>query len=361
MSACAGKCLTSFGHCYDGSGDAEACAANREFGAAGGCISEARKQHARSNVGPKAVSVDGVGIKALEFWIGGEQAPAKRGRPLAASTLRVREAVLDLVDKRDRMTVRGIFYALTTTHVVPKTEAGYRKVQTQVLAMRREGLLPWSFVADGTRWVRQASTYDSTEEALNDVARLYRRDLWRSQDVRVELWLEKDALADLIWPTVNQWGVPLLVSRGTSSATFLHNAAQEAEVAFLADGRRTVVLALYDHDAGGERAFRTVVRGMAEYAPLSRPTVKLLGVTAEQIEAWNLPTRPAKAKDPEAKRWGDRPAVELDAISPDQLRQLVDDAILEWVDPHAWNVAQAYETAEREGLMLLAEQVRGDE
>ena len=318
------------------------------------------------DVGIKALSawlssVEGTDVEACAAWLGGDQAPAKRGRPLAASTLQVREAVLDLVEQRDRMTVRGIFYALTTTHVVPKTEAGYRKVQTQVLALRREGLLPWSFVADGTRWVRQVTTYDSTEEALNDVARLYRRDLWRSQDVRVELWLEKDALADLIWPTVNQWGVPLLVSRGTSSATFLHNAAQEAEVAFLADGRRTVVLALYDHDAGGERAFRTVVRGMAEYAPVSRPSVKLLGLTAEQVDAWKLPTRPAKAKDPEAKRWGDRPAVELDAISPDQLRQLVDDAILERVDTHAWNVAAEYETAERQGLMTLAELVRDEE
>lgn len=306
-------------------------------------------------------SLDEVGIKLFEAWIGGDQAPAKRGRPLAASTLRVREAVLDLVDQRDQMTVRGIFYALSTTQIVPKTEAGYRKVQTQVLAMRREGLMPWSFVADGTRWVRQATTYDSTEEALNDVAQLYRRDLWRSQSVRVELWLEKDALADLIWPTVNQWGVPLLVSRGTSSATFLHNAAQVAEEAFASDGRHTIVLALYDHDAGGERAFRTVVRGMAEYAPTSRPSVKLLGLTAEQVDAWKLPTRPAKAKDPEAKRWGDRPAVELDAVDPDTLNATVHDAIVEWIDPHAWKVAQAYETAEREGLMTLAEQVRDDE
>jgi hypothetical protein len=318
------------------------------------------------DVGIKALSawlssVEGTDVEACAAWLGGDQAPAKRGRPLAASTLQVREAVLDLVEKRDRMTVRGIFYALTTTHVVPKTEAGYRKVQTQVLALRREGLLPWSFVADGTRWVRQETTYDSTDEALNDVARLYRRDLWRSQDVRVELWLEKHALADLIYPTVSQWGVPLLVSRGTSSATFLHSAAQVAEEAFASDGRRTVVLALYDHDAGGERAFRTVVRGMAEYAPLSRPTVKLLGVTAEQIEAWNLPTRPAKAKDPEAKRWGDRPAVELDGISPDTLNATVEAAIVEWIDPHAWEVAQAFETAEREGLKMLADYARGDE
>ncbi len=286
---------------------------------------------------------------------------SKCGRPIAESTRQVRAAIGELRREREQMTVRGIFYALSSRGVVPKIEAGYRKVQAQVLQMRREGLLPWGFVADGTRWVRQANTFDSTGEALADVARLYRRDLWRSQQVRVEVWLEKDALADLIWPTIDLWGVPLLVSRGTSSATFLHNAAQEAERCFGLDGRRTIVLCLYDHDAGGERALRSVAKGMREYAPLSRPDVRQTALTAAQVEAWNLPTRPPKAKDPEAKRWGDRPAVELDAVQPEQLQQLVHDAIEQLVDPHAWDVARTFEREEREGLQALVDAVGGDQ
>ena len=48
-------------------------------------------------------------------------------------------------------------------------------------------------------------------------------------------------------------------------------------------------------------------------------TPRAAAVTAEQIEEWNLPARPPKARDPEAKKWGDRPCVELDAIDPTRL------------------------------------------
>lgn len=49
------------------------------------------------------------------------------------------------------------------------------------------------------------------------------------------------------------------------------------------------------------------------------------------------------------------PAVELDAISPDLLAQLVDDAIVWHVDRAAWDVQQAVEREEREGLRALAQ------
>lgn len=278
----------------------------------------------------------------------------RRGRPLSEATIRIRNAVIDMQFEREPMTVRGIFYALSSAGVIPKTEAGYRKVQAQVLKLRREGELDWGWVADGTRWVRRAETFDSTDEALRDVARLYRRDLWRSQGIRVEVWLEKDALGDVIWPVIDEWGVPLLVSRGTSSATFLYNAAKVAERAYDEHDQATVILALYDHDAGGERAFRTVAEGMRQYAPWADIDVRLLALDEWQIEEWQLPTRPPKRSDPEAHKWGDRPAVELDAIPPEQLRDLVHNGISALVESRAWEVAQTYEREEREGLQMLA-------
>ena len=56
--------------------------------------------------------------------------------------------------------------------VVAKTEGGYRQVQTQVLAMRREGLLPWAFITDGTRWQRKPSTWLGMDGYVAAVAQL---------------------------------------------------------------------------------------------------------------------------------------------------------------------------------------------
>ena len=86
-----------------------------------------------------------------------------------------------------------------------------------------------------------------------------------------------------------------------------------------------------------------------------RPTSASLPSRRSRSSEWKLPTRPPKKKDPEAKTWGDKPCVELDAIDPHQLTSLVEDAILEHVDPHAWNVEREVEAEERKGLLALAE------
>jgi hypothetical protein len=244
------------------------------------------------------------------------------------------------------MTVRGIFYALVSAGIVPKDDTqGYRPVQRQVLELRRQGDLPWAFVADGTRWMRQVTTFDGVDDALAQTVRLYRRDLWASQDYRLEVWLEKDALADLLWPLTSKWGVPLAVSKGVPSATYLYNAAQDSKA------KNTIVLCFYDHDAGGQRAFDTVERGFDEYGGFA--IVDRVALNEWQIAEHNLPTRPAKRSDPQAKAWGDKPAVELDAMPPDVLLGYVERAITSWVDERAWKVAEAIEAEERAGLRSL--------
>ena len=284
----------------------------------------------------------------------------KPGRPkgrLGAKAQAIRAAVLELADDYDVMTVRQIFYALTVRGVVPKSEkGGYRPVQTQVLKMRREGLLSWSFIADATRWWRKPETWNSVEDALRQVQRTYRRNLWRSQLLRIEIWLEKDALAGVIAPVTERWDVSLMVSRGTSSATFLHAAMETARRAWVKAQTRTIVLALYDYDAAGRRAFRAIERALFEDDFAAPPTtVDLIAVTEEQIDAWDLPTRPAKATDPEAHKFGAE-AVELDAIPPDRLQALVDDAISGLVNEDAWKKEQIAEASEREVLTRLIEE-----
>ena len=168
----------------------------------------------------------------------------KSGRPLAPQTIAIREAILELPREQRQMTVRGIFYMLTVRGIVDKTEAGYRQVQRQVLLLRRQGELAWEFVADGTRWVREPETWDSVDDVLQETARVYRRNLWRSQKVRIEVWLEKDALASLIAPITYEWGVRLMVSRGQSSDTFCYSAAQDTRAAWEMAGVETIVYTL---------------------------------------------------------------------------------------------------------------------
>ena len=288
-------------------------------------------------------------------------AKKRRGRPkgsLGPKALAIQEAVMGLTKRFERMTVRQCFYKLETAGVVPKTESGYRAVQAEILRMRRCSMLSWSFIADGTRWQRKPDTWDDADDYVTAVSRGYRRDLWQRQGARVEIWLEKDALADVVSGVTYKWDVSLMVSRGQSSATFLYSAAKTAERAWQNDDAETFIYALYDADAGGNRAARTIERELPKYAPNVPIEFERLAVTPKQIEEWNLPTRPAKASDPEAHKNPDT-AVELDAIDPDQLTSLVDEAILWHVDPDEWEQQALIEREERNGLSLLVDAWRG--
>jgi hypothetical protein len=278
----------------------------------------------------------------------------KSGRPLGVTARRIRAAVDHLTTIYDRMTVRQVFYALEVRGIVEKTDGGYRQVQKQVLRMRQEALLPWSFIVDGTRWQRRPQTWNTVEDAMATMAATYRRRLWQSQSLRVEVWLEKDALADTIVDATTAWDVPLMVSRGQSSATFLWNAAQAAAEAWRNREIETYIFALYDRDAGGHRAAKAIATDLPAFVPEVPIHFELLGVTDEQVEQWELPTRPPKKSDPQAATF-DGPAVELDAIPPDKLVTLVEDAISGLVDPRAWHFEQAVEQEERRVLKSLVE------
>jgi hypothetical protein len=282
------------------------------------------------------------------------QKPERRkpGRPkgsVGEKGKAIRAAVQQLRSEYDVMTVRQVFYALMVRGLVPKDEKlGYGPVQRQVLAMREEGVLPFEFIADNTRWRRKPQTWGSARAAIRHLQATYRRNLWQQQHVRVEVWMEKDALAGIVYDATEIWDVALMVSRGQSSSTFLHEAAIVAKGAWEQGGIRTQVFTLYDHDLAGQRAVASIERKLKKYAGDGVPiTCEHLAVTEKQIREWSLPTRPAKEDDSQI-------AVELDAIPPDKLTALVDGSIAGLVDPHRWRVNQVVEEDELKWLERLA-------
>ena len=141
----------------------------------------------------------------------------RRQRSTKAEVEARREALFEIIAEMRPMTVRQVFYQATVRGLVEKAESGYAKVQTDLTLMRREGILPYDWLADNTRWQRKPRTFDSVEEALNETARFYRKNLWANADSYVEIWLEKDALAGVVLPVTAMFDVPLMVTRGYAS------------------------------------------------------------------------------------------------------------------------------------------------
>jgi hypothetical protein len=282
-----------------------------------------------------------------------ETSPIKRVRATKAEVGERREALLAIIDDGKPMTVRQVFYQATVRGLIEKAESGYAKVQTDLTIMRRTGELPYDWLADNTRWQRKPKTFDSVEDALKETAAFYRKSLWRDADRYVEIWLEKDALAGVVLPVTAMYDVPLMVARGYASLSFLHSAAECINELIVP----AYIYHLGDFDPSGVNAGEKIEETLRELAPDAEIYFERIAVTPEQIAEWDLPTRPTKASDTRAKRFGSELSVELDAIDPHQLRAIVQEAIERHLPADQFEILKAAEQSEREIISRLVRRV----
>jgi hypothetical protein len=308
----------------------------------------------------------------------------------------INAAIVHAIEADAPVTLRGVYYRVVSMGAVEKTEAGYRLTGRQLLKLRRAGVVAYSDITDGTRWITKPDTWNSLDQMLGDAAASYRRALWHDQAAEVQIFTEKDAISGVILPVTELWDVPLGVLRGYSSESFAWSVGQSILAAALRGKTTIYVYQLGDHDPSGVdawRAFRKTVSGFllegyhalrariaaAGYGgdddldddddddddygessctftaggqAVATARFERLAVTEDQIYEWNLPTRPTKTTDSRSRGFG-IDSVEVDAIPAPQLRQIVEGAIRQHIDTEALRLTEAAEQSEREVLTRM--------
>ncbi len=278
--------------------------------------------------------------------------PTRSKRRTKAEIEALRETIYNIVEDGEPMTVRQVFYQLTSQGVIPKTESQYKNTVVRLLArMRRDHDLPFDWIADSTRWMRKPTTYGSMEYMLEQTARTYRRSIWNDQRAYVEIWLEKEALAGVLDDETYRWDVPLMVTRGYPSLSFLYSAAETIG----SIEKPTFLYYFGDHDPSGLDISRSVQEGIEQLSDGAEFHFERVAVTPQQIEEWGLPGRPTKQTDTRSKNFvGD--SVEVDAIPPAKLRQLVSECITHHIDQGVLDQTLKIERLERDTLQEIAEE-----
>jgi hypothetical protein len=291
-----------------------------------------------------------------------EACPAKRrGRPKGPTqdTIAFREALRPIVEEQEPCTIRQAFYQCVWRGLVDKSETGYDKVQRNLLAMRRDGMVSYDWICDLYRETRGYDSWGGPEEFIDDVAAMYRRDYWRRSPVRVEFWCEKSTLCGFLDPIIcDQWGLSYWAGGGFTSETALYKGG----TAIAARRKHTYVYILSDFDPSGEDIAHHIAHGTKRCpGGIERFTrgvpvaIRKLAVTKEQVRQWVLPTRPVNSagkklttrKQRFIEEHGDA-AVELDAIEPRVLRALIDSTIEKHCDPREIAALKETEQDERE-------------
>jgi hypothetical protein len=264
---------------------------------------------------------------------------------------RLRRELLAIVSTHQPLTVRSSFYQASVAGLIAKEEREYKNVIVRLLKeLRLSGAMPFSWITDATRWMRAPQTFDSLEDALFTTARTYRRSVWHDQPTYIEVWCEKNAVAGVLSDVTMVYDVPLMAAVGFSSLTFLHSSAEQ-----IADrGKPTYVYYFGDHDPSGVTIDRQIEKRLREFAPHAEIHFERIAVTPEQIERWNLPTRPTKKTDSRSKGFVGE-SVELDAIPAGALRALARGAIEQHISPSVLQTLQVVEDSERRILYAFAE------
>lgn len=290
------------------------------------------------------------------FYVASDIKRPKRFRRTKAAITSVRDAIKDILEQDNPQTVRQVFYALTVRGVIAKAEIEYQRTVVRLLVeMREAGTIPFEWLADNTRWMRKPATFTGLESCLSNTSKFYRRDLWAAMPVYVEVWCEKDALAGVLMEETEVYDVPLMVARGYASLSFLHSAAMAIE----AKGKPAFIYHFGDLDPSGVDAARDIEAKLRRYAPGAEIHFERPAVTREQVERWNLPTRPTKQSDTRAKKFNSATSVELDAIPARQLREIVRACIDRHVDQEQLALLRIAEQSERELLTKWATIHRG--
>jgi hypothetical protein len=267
----------------------------------------------------------------------------------------LRQAIYGIAEADHPVTVRQVFYRLVSLGLIEKAEREYKNVAQRLLGeLREDGTIPFAWIADSTRWMRKPASFSDLQSALRAARESYRRALWDTQPHYVEVWLEKEALSGVLYPITAEWDIPLMVTRGYASKSFLHEAAQ-----VMAPQNRPCVLFYFsDHDPSGANARESVLSTLRRYAPEAQIEVWQLAVTPAQVEALDLPLRPTKQSDSRAKGWTGG-SVEIDAIPPRQLKSILTEAIESLVDPYQLALVKAAEQDELRVLTLLESNFEG--
>lgn len=276
------------------------------------------------------------------------------------------QAIIDQADMLCRqyqqqgyeLTLRQLFYQFVSRGWIPNTDKSYKRLGSIVNDARLAGQIDWMHISDRTRHLRRFSGWDSPSQIIEASASQFTRSYWdvSGQVHRPEVWVEKDALVDVVARACNDRQVPYFSCRGYVSQSEMWRAGQRIKRHFDA-GYVPVVFHLGDHDPSGIDMTRDITERLETFA--GRPVdVRRIALTMSQINQYNPPPNPAKITDSRASGYIDEfgyQSWELDALEPSVIVDLIKTHVETTIDfPLDWDDAVQEDQGTRDRMTDVA-------
>ena len=265
-----------------------------------------------------------------------------------ATILKAEDIINEYQAQGFSLTLRQLYYQFVARALIPNTERSYKRLGNIVSDARRAGLIDWDAIEDRTRFLRELASWDKPQSILESARDSYHRDLWESQAIRFEVWIEKDALLGVIEAVCQENDVPFFSCRGYVSDSEMWRGAMRMH-RHGRSGQKVIALHLGDHDPSGIDMTRDIEARLELFSDYADLEVRRIALTMEQIEELNPPPNPAKVTDSRydsyVAKYGEE-SWELDALEPQYISRLIHLAIVAERDIDKW--AEAYKEQEEE-------------
>lgn len=252
------------------------------------------------------------------------------------------------------LTLRQAYYQLVARGYIPNNERSYKNIGNLINDGRLAGLIDWYAITDRTRNLRGNNHWDTPADVINSARYSYLLDKWEGQPNYVEVWVEKDALVDVVGQVCRPLDIPFFSCRGYTSQSEMWSAAQR----FIGQAGREqrIIIHLGDHDPSGIDMTRDIQDRLDLFG--ADVYVKRVALTMEQIATYNPPPNPAKITDSRASKYmeeyGDE-SWELDALEPKVITNLIKNEVTLYRDDELYWEVCSKESKGKEELKMLCD------
>lgn len=253
------------------------------------------------------------------------------------------------------LTLRQAYYQLVARGYIPNNERSYKNIGNLINDGRLAGLIDWYAITDRTRNIRANSHWEKPSDVIRSAKYSYLLDKWEEQPNYVEVWVEKDALIDIVGQACRSIDTPYFSCRGYTSQSEMWAAAQRIKLQNKC-GKDCYIIHLGDHDPSGIDMTRDIQERLYLFG--ADVEVKRVALTMEQIEVFNPPPNPAKLTDSRASQYIRKygyESWELDALEPQMLNTLITNEVTALRDEELYEQICKKEAKEKEELQMLSD------
>ena len=252
------------------------------------------------------------------------------------------------------LTIRALHYQLVSIGMT-NTLQHYKRVVAAMEVARWDGRVDFEAFSDRDRAMCGETKADVTSlvakqlEAKQQVGlwmRSYSKNRWENQPYYPEILIEKKALEGVFAKPCAKWNVAVGACKGYPSLTFLYELSERLRDA-QSEGKQPIILYFGDYDPSGEDIPRSIGENLQKFGVYG-VEIRRIALMEQQVIEWKLPPAPAKETDSRTANWDGLGQVELDAVKPEKLIAMLNDAINEIFDQELYDELLERESDERE-------------